>query len=466
MYAIIDIETTGGNARTDRIIDIAIILHNGERVVEEYATLVNPAGRYISPFIAGLTGITAELVEAAPLWEEIADKVDELTRDCIFVAHNVGFDYSFLYNEFLRMGRRYYRRRLCTVRLARNLIQGHHSYSLGKLCNKLDIAIVDRHRAHGDAIATAQLFTSLLNYDSKGIIKGALKDELAGSSLPPQLPRQVVADLPEETGVYYLRNNEGKILYIGKSNNIRTRILSHFGAQKMKKQGEGWEDIASIDYNITGSELLALLLESQEIKKWMPRLNKAEKRRKERYAIYLEEDEDGYKTLKLKLRALEGDCLKLFSYRRNAEEWLHNRIDKYGLCLEKCNLSSLAGPCLNTYSGTCLGACTSNEEVTDYNKRIDALVNTMRFAQPNFLIITEGRLPEENAVILIQEHNVRGFCTYTQDENLREEDILDRMENLSPHADLNSIASSYIKRYPKKLTLVTLAEERKQWLRE
>lgn len=182
MYAIVDIEGTGGNPKKDRITEIAIFIHNGQRVIEQYCTLINPETS-ISPFIAALTGISDDMVAEAPKWYEVAAKIDELTKGRVFVAHNVRFDYSFVSNEFKRMGARYQRKQLDTVRLSRIILPGLTSYSLGRLCQQVGIPIEHRHRAFGDGAATAELFNVLLQNDRKGFIKDSLKDEISQSLL-------------------------------------------------------------------------------------------------------------------------------------------------------------------------------------------------------------------------------------------------------------------------------------------
>ena len=161
MYAIVDIETTGGRASFEKITEIAIYIHDGKNVVEEFSTLINP-GRTIPYFISRLTGIDNEMVKNAPRFYEIARKIVELTQDKVFVAHNVGFDYKFIQEEFKRLGYDYQRKTMCTVRMGRKFLPGYKSYSLGKLCQQLGISINGRHRAAGDALATVKLFEMIL----------------------------------------------------------------------------------------------------------------------------------------------------------------------------------------------------------------------------------------------------------------------------------------------------------------
>ncbi len=166
MYSIIDIETTGGSSKTERITEIAVFNHDGIKVVDEFCTLVNPE-KNIPGFITGITGISNEMVANSPKFYEIAKRIVELTDNHIFVAHNADFDYAFIREEFRQLGYNFMRNRLCTVKMSKKLIPGLRSYSLGKLCSELNIQITDRHRARGDAHATVKLFEMLIDLDSK-----------------------------------------------------------------------------------------------------------------------------------------------------------------------------------------------------------------------------------------------------------------------------------------------------------
>lgn len=162
MYAVVDIETSGGRAQLDRITEIAIYIHDGEKIVDEFSTLINPE-TYIPSFITRLTGINNDMVATAPKFYEVAKKIVLITEGCLFVAHNAPFDYRFIQEEFKRLGYNYQRQTMCTVRMSRKIIPGMGSYSLGNLCQNLGITINNRHRAAGDALATTQLLEILIN---------------------------------------------------------------------------------------------------------------------------------------------------------------------------------------------------------------------------------------------------------------------------------------------------------------
>ena len=220
MYSIIDIETTGGNAPYHRITEIAIIIHDGKKVIDKFSTLINPE-RSIPWNITRLTGISDTMVQNAPRFCDVAKKIVELTEGNIFVAHNVSFDYNFIRSEFNQLGFDFNRNQLCTVRLSRALIPGKPSYSLGNLCDSLGIKVNDRHRATGDALATSKLFEMLYEINKEYIESRILPSRFAFSGLNAKLNREKLDSLPESTGIYFLHNEEGRLIYIGKSKSIR-----------------------------------------------------------------------------------------------------------------------------------------------------------------------------------------------------------------------------------------------------
>jgi len=270
MYAIVDIETTGGSSRIEKITEIAIFQHDGEKVTGEFVTLINPE-RNIPYFITSLTGITNEMVENAPRFFEVAKRIVEMTEGRTIVAHNARFDYSFIRQEFKSLGYNFSRNLLDTVTLGRKLIPGHRSYSLGNICRDLGIMINGRHRAAGDALATARLFEMLMMRDREmaGIGQGLIKSTRL-SKLNPNLDVSKIAKIPEDSGVYYFYNEKGDLIYIGKSRNLRQRIRTHLSNNTTNRAMEMRDLIADIGWEVTGSELVALLMESSEIKKNKP----------------------------------------------------------------------------------------------------------------------------------------------------------------------------------------------------
>lgn len=271
MYAILDIETTGGKYNEEGITEIAIHKFDGHQVVDQFISLVNPE-RDIQPFVVNLTGINNQMLQKAPKFHEIAKRIVEITRGTVLVAHNAQFDYRILRTEFRRLGYEYQRKTLCTVDLSKRLIPEAESHSLGKLVRSLGIAVSDRHRANGDALATLKLFKLLLSKDSdKSIIRAIVRKETQGELSPRQL--DIVEQMPSEIGLYYMYNKEGDIIYLSHSKNIKKRVNQHFtsngeAARALQKETR------KVTFEKTGSELVAMLKENEELRRNLPKYNK------------------------------------------------------------------------------------------------------------------------------------------------------------------------------------------------
>lgn len=409
MYAIIDIETTGGNPKRDKITEIAVVLHDGCRVVREFCTLVNPECR-IPHHISSLTGITNEMVAGAPKFYEIAKEIVEITKDAVFVAHNVSFDYGFVRSEFQRLGYDYKREQLCTVRLSRKIIPGHRSYSLGNLCRDLNICINGRHRAGGDAAATAVLFDILLEKESQNQTSYILNSSSIGRFYHPSLNPEKVKNLPEEPGVYYMYNENAELIYIGKSKNIKNRVLSHFSNKSTSKALKMQTQIADVDCETTGSELIALLKESFEIKKHKPLYNKRQRRSMFRYELISFYDEKGYLRFSVeKTVNCDHTPLVCFTTKAEANSFMVNMIDRYQLCQKLCGIYPTEGNCFHYEIGACKGACIGKEPPELYNIRALKVVNEYNFGIRNMLIIDGGRNQHEKSVVKIENGKYIGF---------------------------------------------------------
>ncbi|WP_350288290.1 exonuclease domain-containing protein [uncultured Croceitalea sp.] len=319
MYAILDIESTGGKYNEEGIMEIAIHRFDGHKVVDKFISLINPE-RDIQPFVVNLTGINNKMLVTAPKFHEVAKRIIEITDGAVLVAHNAQFDYRILRTEFRRLGYDFQRRSLCTVDLSKKLIPEAESHSLGKLVRSLGIAVSDRHRANGDALATLKLFKLLLNKDSsKTIITEVIREETLGELSTKQL--DMVDALPSETGVYYMHDKNGKVLFIGKSKNIKKRVNQHFtniGALARKLQKE----TKKVTFEKTGSELVALLKEHHEIKKNSPIYNDKRKRKGFSYGIYVFENKAGNLTLKPEKANGQAKRLGSFNSMRATQNFL------------------------------------------------------------------------------------------------------------------------------------------------
>jgi DNA polymerase III subunit epsilon len=409
LYAIVDIETTGGSSRLEKITEIAIYQHDGEKITGEFVTLINPE-RNIPYFITNLTGITNEMVEEAPKFYEIAKKIIEFTEDRVFVAHNARFDYSFVREEFKALGYNYKRSVLDTITLGRKLLPGHRSYSLGNICRELEIEINGRHRAAGDALATVKLFEILIRKEIEaGGMKGKPFRNTKISKLNPMLDLRKIDKIPEEAGLYYFYNEKGDLIYIGKSNNLLQRISTHLSNNTSGRSMEMRDAIADIGWELTGSELIALLKESSEIKANKPLYNRAQRRTGFRWGLFSFYDTKGYLNFKYQQIKDDEDHLSVFTSRDKAKGKLTSLTEKYILCQKLAGLYEPEGPCFHFHVGICRGACCGQESVEDYNERAEKAIEEFVFSQRNFFIIDKGRTLDERCAVKILNGKYSGY---------------------------------------------------------
>jgi len=274
LYAILDIETTGGQFNEEGITEIAIYKFDGHQIVDQFISLINPE-REIQPFVVNLTGINSAMLTNAPKFFEVAKRIVEITTDCVLVAHNANFDNRILTTEFRRLGFEFERKTLCTVELSKKLIPELPSYKLGKLCRTLGIPVSSRHRADGDAIATVQLFKLLLNKDNnKEIIKKAVKTDNSRKLAPKLL--NILDELPSKPGLFYVHDTSSAILYIGKGKNIK-KVVNQLFLRTSKKAKTIQNSVVSVSYENTGNELIASLKYIKELKANKPKFNYSKK---------------------------------------------------------------------------------------------------------------------------------------------------------------------------------------------
>jgi DNA polymerase III subunit epsilon len=409
MYAIIDIETTGGSSRIEKITEIAIYLHDGNHITGEFSTLVNPE-RNIPYFITNLTGITNEMVEDAPRFFEIAKNIVELTEGRTFVAHNARFDYSFIREEFKSLGFNFKRSVIDTVAISRKLFPGYRSYSLGNICRELNININGRHRAAGDALATVKLFEMLLERDREinGNLPGLMKNTRV-SKLHPGLDISKIDNIPEEPGIYYFYNENRDLIYIGKSRNLQQRISTHLSNNTTNRAMEMRDLIADIDWEVTGSELIALLKESSEIKENKPVYNRAQRRTSFHWGIFSFVDEIGY--INFRYGNLDNDeaPVSVFSSKDRARAKLDSLVERYNLCQKLSGLYETNGACFHHQVSICRGACCGKESAEEYNERASKAIEEFVFTRRNFFVIDKGRDEEERSAVKIVNGKYAGY---------------------------------------------------------
>jgi len=414
MYTIMDVETTG---KSNRLTEISIFKYDGTQVIDELTSLINP-GIWIPDYITALTGIDNGMVADAPTFSEIAEDIFHFTNDCIFVAHNVNFDYNAIRNEFKAVGIDFNRKKLCTIRLARKLIPGHRSYSLGKLCNALNINIVDRHRARGDAEATVILLEMLLNQENaETVFNDFLKKSSKEATLPSHLPTAVFNNLPNTPGVYYFKNKKGKIIYVGKAKDIKKRVLSHFYS-KTKKSLAMCRETADIDFELSGTELIALLMEDAAIKQHYPEYNQVAKRAPKMHAIFSYTDRKGiihiaYNTLK----ATPNPILVLHSI-TECRQQIEQLCMQFELCPKYCHLQEAVTTCNHFKIHTCKGICENQEQFEDYNERVLQAIDSLQHNKKDVVLKQQGRHDNEDAFIMIEQGTYLGYGFITKTEQI------------------------------------------------
>lgn len=385
------------------------------------------------------------MLRSAPKFYEVAKRIIEITEGCIVVAHNASFDYRILRTEFSRLGYDFIRETLCTVELSKKLIPDQVSYSLGKLVRALGIPVTDRHRANGDAMATVKLFKMLLAKDvKKEIISGLIQKEIKSGLLPKLL--DIVESLPSKTGIYYIHNDKGTLIYIGKSRNIKKRVNQHFtdtSAKSRKIQRE----VFAVTFELTGSELIALLKESEEIKINKPIYNGAQRKSIFLWGLYQEKDKNGY--LNLKLQKADGRKKEIMSFTsmQDAKNYLLKITEKYTLCQKLNGLFETKNSCFKYKINECHGACIGNETPENYNIRVEEFIREMKFENDNMVIVDKGRTIDERSAVLIENGIYKGYCFYDLNYQINNIEILKNiiipMQN---NRDTRTIIHSYLKR--------------------
>ncbi|MBC9797768.1 exonuclease domain-containing protein [Sinomicrobium weinanense] len=449
MYAILDIETTGGQYNEEGITEIAIYKYDGHKVTDRFISLVNPE-REIQPFVVNLTGINNNMLRSAPKFYEVAKRIVEITEDCILVAHNAQFDYRILRTEFHRLGFDYKRKTICTVELSQKLIPDAESYSLGKLVRSLGIPVSDRHRAGGDAQATVKLFKLLLAKDqAKDIVKHSIKSENTGTLSPKLL--NIVEKLPETVGVYYIHKEDGNIIYIGKSKNIRKRVNQHF-TRTSKKARFIQKEVVAVTYEETGNELIALLKENEEIKKNQPRYNRARKRKLFSYGLFQKQNGSGY--TELFAEQLNGrppaakKPVTTFTSVHEAKNTLYKLTEEFTLCNKLNGLSDSKKHCFNYTIQKCNGACINLEPAETYNKRVEEAVKKYSYPHKNMLIIHKGRATGERSVVMIENNDFKGIAFYDLNYQVNNIDILKKvLTPMKNNADARHIIQMYLRKH-------------------
>ncbi|MDX1349035.1 MAG: exonuclease domain-containing protein [Putridiphycobacter sp.] len=406
-YAIIDIETSGGTPKDSKVIEIAIIITDGTTVLDTYQTLVNPE-KSIDWYVTKLTGITNKDVANAPKFYEVAKTIYQLIENRVFVAHNIGFDYPIVRNEFKSLGLDIRLPHLCTIQTARVLIPDVESYGLKNLSNHLDIKLDSHHRAMADTEATAEIFSKLYRIVD-GKLDHFIKQDINPKLLHEKLDLATFDDIPNKTGVYFFYNDKGELIYIGKSIHIKKRVEQHLKNTKTDKAIQMRSEIAKIEYQLTGSELISLLKESELIKKYQPPYNRAQRNTNFSYGIYTYVDGKGYINLTIKKVNATEQPVHTFTSIAAAKSQLESWVETYDLCEKLVGLFSSTGACFKYTIKNCAGACAGKESAETYNKKVQQLIDKLTFSKKSFIITDKGKSKTEISFVYIEKGQYKGY---------------------------------------------------------
>ena len=448
MYAIVDIETTGGSATRSRITEIAIYKHDGQKIADEYQTLVNPC-QDIPYNITKLTGIDNELVANAPLFFDVAKEIDAFLDGCVFVAHNVNFDYGFIKAEFERIGLSFRRKKLCTVRLSRKLLPGKYSYSLGKLCASEGIPLNNAHRAAADAKATAILFTQLMKIDREGYIEKALNPLSLEGLMPPNMPKEDFIALPNKQGIYYMLNERKQVIYIGKAKDIKKRVHSHFsGNTNTKSKYHFVKNIFGIDFKVIPNTLLVDIIEATEIKKHWPIYNRSYKRITLNYGLYQYTDRNGYERFNLGRCGKHDKPIKSFKSLVELKWFLKEMIEDYNLCPRLSGLQPISsGKCNYVEELDCRGACEGKEETSTYNLRVQQAVEEKVNRNTTYVLKEESQESAEQALVLVENGRYKGYGKVPLSVDLMNVELVkSQLHTAYDDQDMSIIVNAWLKK--------------------
>jgi len=430
-FAVLDVETTGGFASGHRVTEVGIVLSDGQQILEEYHTLVNPQ-RDIPHYITTLTGISNGMVAKAPRFEEVAEKIQAFMQDAVFVAHHVDFDYSFIRNEMNLAGIDFKAQKLCTVRYARSLLKDQPRFGLARLAQRFNIVNDNPHRALSDAQTAAHILHRLIAIDGGEMLQKKISKLATEVKIPASLPPEQFHDLPHAPGVYFFYGADGKPLYIGKAKDLKARITTHFRQAETARTQAFMRNIVKIETHLTGSELLAFVKEDVEIRKYWPPHNSAQKRANISYHIITYADQHGAIRLGVKKARLASDAIQTFQSLRAAKAWLHEQVLTYELAPEFCGLAQM----LYDFN---------MPSVAEHNERFAQLKDDLEEKRGEFIILEKGRNNTERGFIWLRKGTVGaiGFAPRNADFS-NPDSLADYAEHVYTSPTLEAVVSSYL----------------------
>lgn len=452
-FAIVDIETTGGSPLNHRILEIGIVLIEDGQIISKYQSLINP-GMHIPYNVILIHGITNEMVDAAPTFAEIASDIEEMTREAVFVAHSVAFDFGFIKAEFTRIGKSYDRKRLCTVRLSKRLLPGLKSHSLASLCQFYKIQNKRAHRALEDAEATAGIFLEvgqIAGYEL--VLKEFLNRKSKEMSLPPHIKKESFTRLPGTIGVYIFHDMKGKVIYVGKANHIKDRVGQHFSGNTHTKTKQAFlNNIYEVEYQETGHELMALLIENELIKKHYPRFNSTNKDFNLNFGIYQYPDQKGFIRLVIGETGKWSQPVSVFRTKAEATLSLLKTSMKNGLCLAFNQLlpEKNTGCKYETEDGQMCMVCSQKITPQTYNSAIEGVILNWQEGK-SYILQMAGRQKEEMALVWVKSGKISGYGFMPTDQEVVEmNDLKPFLKSYYDTQDAQSILKPFLTKAIKK----------------
>jgi len=460
-YAFVDVETTGTSAAYGNIIEIGIIRVEDGVITDTYQSLVQP-NRPLLPIITSITGIRDQDLETAPVFEQISGRVQELLEGAVFVAHNAAFDYSFVKSEFRRLGIAWNAKSLCTVKVSRRLYAAEERHNLDALIARHNLPMENRHRAYDDAYALIAFLNVASAEHSVQTVRTAIDQVLGNRALPSALNPSIVKDLPHAPGIYIFYGSDDEVLYVGKSVDIKTRVLSHFSADRRTgKERTLCEATAHVEYEETSGELSALLLESMRIKELMPIYNRKLRKAKRLAVASSSLNEAGHRVASVAYRdeirdADFGSTEGVFRTLSQGKTALKSAAKEHELCLKLLGIEQGSGACFSYQLGTCRGACIGKEDAAAYNARFETAFQKRRVRSWPFkgpVMLPEDPAAEEGLVYVLDQWRILKTLSYTADgydeEEFESDFNYDSYKILSTHllrADVRAKLLPYVER--------------------
>ena len=427
---LLDLETTGGKATYNRVIEIGLLVIEQGEIIERWQSFIDPETT-LPPFIQKLTGISPSMLYGAPLFAEIAEQLLGYLEGRTLVAHNARFDYGFLKNEFQRAGISYNAKPLCSVKFSRSLYPQFKRHGLDQIIKRFQLPIENRHRALDDAEMIQRFFLKSSALFSEEEIAATCASLLKNPALPPLLKASDIKKLPASAGVYYFYDASGTLLYVGKSVHIRNRVMSHFSQDhKNPKDLQINNKLAHIDFEKAPTDFGAQIRESNQIKALSPLYNRRLRKTKKLYQYRCEEDRNGYQRISIEAVELDADGVDerfgLFRSPRQASKQIEKLADRYFLChkllgLESDTSATNQKPCFRAQLKKCFGACHGAEEATVYNQRVTTALNNYQLKMwpyPGAIMIEERDMQEPENVAFHVVYNWRYIAKLTLIEDL------------------------------------------------